>query len=62
MGYHQCIVPLWRELAASSVGDGDIVKSYARFEGEGGYNSNMLIWYEGCERVFRLSSGSLYGI
>ncbi len=62
MTYDKGIISFGRQFSASTVCDRDIPQDNARFEGEGGYDSDVLVGDEGGERVLRLPRGSLYGI
>ena len=62
MAYNEGVVSLGIQLASFRVCDGYIMKSDARFEGEGRDDCDLLFGNEGCERVLRLGGDSLYGI
>lgn len=48
------IVPVGRESALGGIGNRHMLERDTRLEGEGGYNSDMLVWDQTRERVLRL--------
>lgn len=38
------IVSIWRQFALGCVGHGDVPQGYTGFQGEGGNNSDLLVW------------------
>jgi len=59
---NQRVIAIGGELAPRGVGYWDIVQGDPRLEGEGRYDSDLLIADELRKRVLRLRFDSLYGI
>ena len=62
MADHQRVVPFRGEFPTRAIRYWDIVESGTGLESEGGDDSDLLVWYEGGERVLRLCGRFLYGI
>lgn len=58
MAYYHGIVCVWRKLAISLVGEGDIVECYATLEKKFRYNGDILAWYKIDEGIFWLAFDS----
>jgi len=62
MAYDHSVVAILGELSPGAVRDRYIVQYDSRLKGEGRYDGDLLIRYQGGKRVLGLAGGFLYGI